>query len=218
MRSPERRIGRYLDHLLRNIRPRRFKASPEELEAMRAAVRLLPTRPGADEGPDPAFVDRLQRRLRVDMEGVTPTGVSRRRLLGSAGALVAAVGAGAVTDHLLAAPDSQPPGELVPASGSWIPAAMTSSMADGQAVRFNTGSIAGFVVRKGDTYFAVSAVCTHLGCLLQDPGQGRLSCPCHRTTFSLEGQVLVHQLPRTPPSLPRLRTRVREGVVEVFAV
>lgn len=186
---------------------------------MQAALRILPARAGAEPGPDPAFVDRLGRRLRVDLEGEkAPAGLSRRRLLGSAGALAAAAAAGAVTDNLLITREVQQSPELVPASGSWIPVARTSSIRDGEAVPFNTGAMEGFVVRTGDRYHAVSAVCTHQGCILQAAGQGRLSCPCHRTTFSLDGAVVVHQLPQTPPPLPHFRTRVTGGVVEVFAV
>ena len=219
MTSPENRVGRYLDDLLRNARPRRFRARREELEAMQSALRVLPARAGAEEGPDPAFVDRLGRRLRADLEGDTAgAGVSRRRLLGSAGALAAAAAAGAVTDNLLIARGVQQSRELVPASGSWLPVARTSEVKDGEAARFSTGSMEGFVVRRGDSYHALSAVCTHLGCILQAAGEGRLSCPCHRTTFSLEGEVVVHQLPQTPSSLPHFRTRIVDGVVEVFAV
>lgn len=220
MTSRETRVGRYLDDLLRNARPRRFRASPEESEAMRGAIHLLPARAGADQGPDPAFVDRLGRRLRAELEGEPQTtpGVSRRRLIGAAGTLAAAAAAGAVTDNLLVTHETGPPAELVPASAHWIPVARAGTLTDGEPVRFNTGSVEGFVVRTGDSYHAISAVCTHQGCILQAAGQDRLSCPCHRTTFSLDGQVVVHQLPQTPSPLPRFRTRVNDGMVEVFAV
>src|SRR2546429_90879 len=61
--GPERRLARFVEDVLRDRRPRRFHASPEELRAMRAAAALRAARPGADL-PDPAFLDRLGSRLR----------------------------------------------------------------------------------------------------------------------------------------------------------
>jgi nitrite reductase/ring-hydroxylating ferredoxin subunit len=88
----------------------------------------------------------------------------------------------------------------------------------GQAARFSTGTVEGFVVNRGGRLQAISAVCTHLGCILRPGGAGRLACPCHRTAFSFEGTVVFHELPEQPPPLPLLRTRVRGGRVEVLTV
>jgi len=150
--SRESRVGRYLDDLLQNVRPRRFRARPEELEAMRAAVRLVSARAGADQGPDPAFLDRLGRRLRAELEGEPEAAqLNRRRLLGSAGALaaVAAAGAaaGAITDNLLVTRGASQPPELVPVSGRWIAVAASHTLQDGEPLPFNTGAVEGFVFR-----------------------------------------------------------------------
>jgi cytochrome b6-f complex iron-sulfur subunit len=217
----ERRLARFVEDVLRNRRPRRFRASAEELEAMRAAAEMRSARPGADL-PDPAFVDRLGRRLRRDLDGEAAPArpVSRRRLLLGAGGVAAAAVAGAaggvVADRLAGQGAASP--ELVPTGATWRPVMAASAVADGQAVRFSTGAVEGFVVNRGGRYQAVSAVCTHLGCILQQGGAGRLTCPCHRTTFALDGTVVLHQLPSPPPRLPLLRTRVREGQVEVLTV
>ncbi|HXM54499.1 MAG TPA: Rieske (2Fe-2S) protein [Candidatus Dormibacteraeota bacterium] len=220
MSRSERRIARFVEDLLRNRRPRRFRASPEDLAVMRAAAELRASRLGADL-PDPVFVDRLGRRLRQELTGETVRALSRRRLLlGAGGAAAAAVAggmAGIAGDRLAGGTgeggDSR---ELVPAGATWRPVMAAAAVADGQAVRFSTGAIEGFVVNRDGRYQALSAVCTHLGCLLQQAGPGRLSCPCHRTAFGLDGTVLFHELPRTPRALPLLRTRVRAGQVEVF--
>jgi cytochrome b6-f complex iron-sulfur subunit len=37
--------------------------------------------------------------------------------------------------------------------------------------------------------YAVSAVCTHLGCLIREK-KGELVCPCHGSSFDLTGKVL----------------------------
>jgi cytochrome b6-f complex iron-sulfur subunit len=217
--GPERRISRFVDALLKNRRPPRFRASPDELAAMRAAASLRAVRPGADL-PDPAFVDRLGQRLRQELVGdATPRSLSRRGLLLTAGTAAAAAVAGGVAgiaaDRRLVA-DGAGSRELVPAGAAWMPVMAAAAVPDGAALRFSTGAVEGFVVNQGGRYQALSAVCTHLGCILQQAGADRLSCPCHRTAFGLDGSVRSHQLSPAPPPLPLLRTRVRSGQVEVF--
>lgn len=217
MNTPERRLSRFIDDLLQNRRPRRFRARPEELEALLAAMQLQRLRGGVE--PDPAFVDRLGRRLRAELDEPRPRpSLTRRGLLGSVGAVAAAAAAGAAADHLLAGTAGEGQPEVVPNGGRWIAVAAADAVADGQAVRFSTGAVEGFVVNVGGRYHAVSAACTHLGCILQARGDGRLGCPCHRAAFSLAGEVVTHELPRAPAPLPRFRTRLHAGQVEVLAV
>ena len=46
------------------------------------------------------------------------------------------------------------------------------------------------VVHKDYGVFALSAACTHLGCLvIWDDANDRLLCPCHAATFDLRGNV-----------------------------
>ncbi len=42
-----------------------------------------------------------------------------------------------------------------------------------------------------DTFNALSAICTHQGCLITgyDSGNKKFLCPCHGSTFNLNGQV-----------------------------
>lgn len=217
MTGPDKRVGRFVDALLRNRRPRRFRASPEELDAMRVAIRLRASRTGADL-PDPMFVDKLGQRLREELSGEpVHRRLSRRGLLVAAGTTAAAAVAGGVAgvvgDRL--APVNAGSRELVPAGATWQPVVAAAAVADGQAVWFSTGAVEGFVVNRGGRFRAISAICTHLGCVLQ-PAGGHLTCPCHRTAFSLDGTVTWHELPEAPPALPTLRTRVRNGQVEVY--
>jgi cytochrome b6-f complex iron-sulfur subunit len=220
----ERRLSRFVDDILRNRRPLRFRASPEELAAMRAAAELRASRVGADL-PDPLFVDRLGRQLREELAGEAGRSpVSRRRLLLTACTATAAAVAGGITgavgDRLTGQSAPAAPGQtvLVPTAGTWRPVMTLGKVPDGQVVPFTAGAVQGFVINQDGRVHAVSAVCTHLGCTLQNTGAGTLACPCHRSAFRLDGTVSHHELPRAPGPLPLLRTRVRDGQVEVFVV
>lgn len=59
-----------------------------------------------------------------------------------------------------------------------------------------------FIVRAKEGYFyALSAVCTHLGCITNwKPEDGIVACPCHGSRFDREGNVIAGPAPR---SLPR---------------
>ncbi len=53
------------------------------------------------------------------------------------------------------------------------------------------------VVRTEEGVFALSAVCTHLGCIVKWDGTvKRLICPCHAANFDLNGNVLGGPAPR----------------------
>jgi cytochrome b6-f complex iron-sulfur subunit len=52
-------------------------------------------------------------------------------------------------------------------------------------------------------FTAFSAVCTHLGCIVQWlPDQQEFLCPCHAGRFAPDGRVLGGPPPRPMPSLP----------------
>jgi Rieske Fe-S protein len=69
------------------------------------------------------------------------------------------------------------------------------------------------LLREGEEVFALSLVCTHLGCTINVAADG-LSCPCHGSRFDRRGRVL--QGPADRP-LPRLELVENDGVVEVLA-
>jgi cytochrome b6-f complex iron-sulfur subunit len=53
------------------------------------------------------------------------------------------------------------------------------------------------VVRTNEEVFALSAVCTHLGCIVKwDVSLNRLICPCHAASFDLNGNVLGGPAPK----------------------
>lgn len=217
MKDEVKRSARFVDQLIRGRRPSRFQAGPDEADALHAAA-MLRAGAGADL-PDAGFVAGLEKKLRREMAPPAPAaGVSRRRLFGTAGAIAVAAVSGGVASRLIesAGQPGAPAAELVPPGGSWRPVVQAAAVPDGGVIRFSTGSMTGFVVRRGETITGLSAVCTHLGCLLQESAGGRLACPCHRSAFGLDGSVLEHELPQAPAALPWLHTRVRDGQVEVL--
>lgn len=63
--------------------------------------------------------------------------------------------------------------------------------------------LAVFVVRSPAGFYALNAVCTHLGCLtVWKPEAGVIACPCHGSTFQRDGTVIAGPAPRP---LPRLK-------------
>lgn len=219
MSNSVQRIAAFVDDLIHNRRPRRFKASPEEMSALQAAAELAALRPGADL-PERELIDRLRRQLESRMEPkLQPRSFTRRTLLQTAGLAAAAGVAGAVVDRTIV---SQPTGQqatLTPDNGTWRPVAALEDVPAGQALRFSSGPVEGVVINDGGTIKAVSAVCTHQGCLLRlDAAAHRLHCPCHPTVFDLTGKLVSYHLPTPPANLPALQARVRAGQIEVLVV
>ncbi len=52
-----------------------------------------------------------------------------------------------------------------------------------------------FLVRQGNTYRCLSAVCTHLGCTVNRADKG-YHCPCHGSVFDEQGNVKGGPAPR----------------------
>ena len=61
-----------------------------------------------------------------------------------------------------------------------------------------------YVVRAADGFFALSAICTHLGCLTAYKSDlGIIACPCHGSKFKRDGEKVEGPAPKP---LPWLRT------------
>jgi cytochrome b6-f complex iron-sulfur subunit len=221
-----RRVAAFIEALLGNRRPRRFKPDAEDAEAMRAAIELRAARPGATL-PRTEFVADLHQQLAQEFaDEATPLDelahrrLTRRRLFEGLTVAAAAAAAGVIIDRdVLNTGGSQTPNasrDLVPTHGDWQPVALRTSVGTGDVVRFATASTVGFVVNDGRQLSAVSGVCTHQGCLLRhNPAKNRLECPCHRAAFSLTGEVLYQMFPERIAPLPRLQLRQRDGQIEV---
>lgn len=70
-----------------------------------------------------------------------------------------------------------------------------------------------YVVRTAEGFYALSSVCTHLGCMTRyEREAGQIACPCHGSRFHLDGAVKHGPAPRP---LPRLQISIERGMVVV---
>jgi cytochrome b6-f complex iron-sulfur subunit len=57
-----------------------------------------------------------------------------------------------------------------------------------------------YIVRTQEGFYAVSAVCTHLGCITQwKPDANMIACPCHGSKFKSDGTKVEGPAPRSLP-------------------
>jgi len=64
---------------------------------------------------------------------------------------------------------------------------------------------------KKDEVIAISAGCTHLGCIVTwDETQNRFKCPCHDGRFDAEGRVISGP---PPAPLKRHKTKIEDGQI-----
>ena len=62
-----------------------------------------------------------------------------------------------------------------------------------------------YIDKEGDTYRALSATCSHLGCRVKwDESKTQYLCPCHGGVYDREGKVVAG-----PPPEPLRRVNVR---------
>src|SRR5260370_39950920 len=145
-RMNSRRLNAFVEALLRNRRPKKFKPDADDADAMRAAIELRASR--ADEArPRPEFVSDLRRELARDLsDDITPGDqlasrrVSRRRILEGVGIAAAAVTAGVILDREVLetghSRTSSAERQLVPDKGTGRPAAGRADLPKAQGRPF----------------------------------------------------------------------------------
>lgn len=106
---------------------------------------------------------------------------------------------------------------LAPRSGSGTTAKVVipeKEVAEGEAKFFEyAGSSAVLVRKRGGGLVALSAVCTHLGCIVQwEKDKQDFLCPCHAGHYSADGIVTAGPPPKP---LARLPFSVANGVITV---
>jgi menaquinol-cytochrome c reductase iron-sulfur subunit len=115
------------------------------------------------------------------------------------------------------------------AAGAWVDIGDIAKFADGAVaeVVFRRKRVDGWkvvdeklsawVVKDGgQPPFAVSPICTHLGCAVNwNAASGEFRCPCHTSSFSRDGKVIAGPAPRT---LDRYATRVVNGKLQIGGV
>ena len=70
-----------------------------------------------------------------------------------------------------------------------------------------------YVARTSQGFFAMSTVCTHLGCVTRYlEAERAITCPCHGSRFDSSGQVTAGPAPRP---LDRLQITLQDGELVV---
>ncbi|HBY59348.1 MAG TPA: cytochrome B6 [Solibacterales bacterium] len=87
--------------------------------------------------------------------------------------------------------------------------AIPETLAAGEAYVPPGRSVA--IYRDGDGVYAVSTICTHLGCVVKANAEG-FECPCHGSRFTAQGEVTKGPAPRP---LSWLKVSVSGGAVTV---
>jgi len=123
---------------------------------------------------------------------------------------VAAAGSGIVTLDFLK------PKVLFEPSTSFV-AGSPLDFTDGM-VRFNKEKKA-YVIGAAAGVYALSAVCTHLGCITRFRSDDRvIACPCHGSRFDLEGNVVHGPAGRALPWLDVMQDAAGNLIVDTGIV
>ncbi len=216
------RLNAAIDRLLAERRPEP-PADPDEAELLLVAATFKQLRPGASD-PRLEFANILGHRLR-EARRARRGGMSRREALAAGAALAAGVAgfaAGRLVQSGATAPPSggrDPSRELNVPDGQWFPVARVADVPPGTAVAFTAGAMAGHLVNDGGTLVALSAICTHLGCLLRwEAAEQYFFCPCHGAIFGTDGVIRpTPEYPYRPPPLARLQVKVEGDEILVWS-
>ena len=158
-----------------------------------------------------------------------PGGVSRRALLTGGAAVAASLAIGAGVEHVVEQSAAQGPTPKLPplvakdAPTTWFFVTTVAKLGD-NVVRFATDTIIGYVLHADKDadeqdrgkIIAMSAACTHMGCIVQWQGSTRkFNCPCHGRKFTEYGKIDNAGPGYYVYPLPRLETKVVDGKIYV---
>ena len=92
-------------------------------------------------------------------------------------------------------------------------------MPPGTVVPFTAGAVLGHLMNRDGNLVALSAICTHMGCLLRWEADGQyFLCPCHNAHFDSAGVIQpTPDYPWTPPPLPILTLKTEDDRVWVWS-
>lgn len=72
-----------------------------------------------------------------------------------------------------------------------------------------------FIVHATEGFYALSAVCSHLGCLsVWKEEAGKIACPCHGSFFQRDGSIIAGPAPKPLPWLRMWMTDDGELMVD----
>jgi len=98
-----------------------------------------------------------------------------------------------------------PPRKGGSVTGGRVAVASVADLGIGKGAVFSVNNKAVIVIRTADGYAALSAVCTHLGCIVFWNEQRQvIACPCHAGFFRTNGTVISG-----PPPAPLAVYRVQ---------
>lgn len=94
-----------------------------------------------------------------------------------------------------------------------VEAAVADQIAPGNAVKFEFHGEPALLMNGKTGFTAVSAVCTHLGCIVDwDSAKSQIVCPCHNAIFDHNGNIVSGP---APLPLERFEVDVRDNKVMV---
>ena len=223
MNDDPEQLDQHVEDLLQDRRPERTPLADEAaLRARQTAAMLRAAKPGAGL-PSKEFLERMQGSINdwVGERSAKPQPAarpSRRSLLLTGAAGIAAGVAAAVGFDRLGKSSPPPTGQALVENGSWKAVKAVAELPEGTPVAFRSGGIEGFLIRRGQDVRGLSAVCTHMGCILNySKFRDQFECPCHGASFQTNGKP-TDQYDTPLPRLPVLQVRVQRGQVEVYTV
>lgn len=99
----------------------------------------------------------------------------------------------------------------LPVDGSPKKFTVQADRTDAWATYANTPVGAVYLRRTPDSVVALNVVCPHAGCFVRLlPDEGRFACPCHNSSFDLDGTVNDTASP-APRAMDALAVEVRNG-------
>lgn len=148
------------------------------------------------------------------MDGAVKDGkMSRRRFINvclgvfAFGWLVTAVKI--VFDYII-----PPKTEMAGVEGAGVDAGNVNDIPVGKSKMITVKNMPVLVVRTSKDVVALSAVCTHLGCIVKwDEARQQVICPCHAAIFDVNGNVVGGPAPKP---LPVYKAKIRNDKIYVI--
>jgi Rieske Fe-S protein len=167
--------------------------------------RICPLKPGSLPRQDVEFQQWLGRRDWI-----------KRFALGTA----ATLGGGLTTPVMADIVPGSNPANIIQIDLNTYPALLNEY----GSVRFNlfgtsvSNGIITVTCAPGPVYYAMSAYCTHAGCIVEaydhSPGTEAMICYCHGSVFNIQGQILS-EASQGQPSLPAYNTSLSGSILSV---
>jgi Rieske Fe-S protein len=137
-------------------------------------------------------------------------------LVGLAGAITACSSGGSSSSAVVADPATSSAASTATSAAASAPATASSAAAGSAAGALTATSaipVGGGKIFASQTtvvtqptageFKVFSAVCTHMGCIVNQIADGRIDCPCHGSEYSItDGAVLAGPAPKPLPAKP----------------